>query len=119
MVWTKITRYFVALSIPLLLEVVTIPGFLTTAQAQTKTPTQTSADRRLKQVTFEPRKDQPAPTITVGGGRRNEGKCSQDRKDSEQSTTEAKSLDQFLTPLLRSPVTDTQLPVSARPSFLV
>jgi hypothetical protein len=119
MVWTKITRYFVALSTPLLLEVVTIGGFLTTAQAQSKTPTQTPSASRLKQVTFEPRKDQPAPTITVGGGRRNEGKCSQEPKASEQSTTEPKSLDKLLTPLLRSPVTDPQLTVSAHPTFLV
>ena len=120
MVWTKLLQSLVALSAPLLLELVMIPAFLTTAQAQTKTPTQTPSASRLKQVTFEPRKDQPAPTVTVGGGRRNRGTCSaQDTKASEQSTTEAKSLDQLLTPLLRSPVTDPQLTISARPTFLV
>jgi hypothetical protein len=119
MVWTKFPRYLVALSTPLLLEVVMISGFLTTAQAQTKTPTQTSPAPKQKQVTFEPRKDQPAPSTTVGGGRRNDGKCSQDRKASGQSTTEPQSLDQLLTPLLRSPVTDPQLTVSPRPTFLV
>ena len=120
MVRTKLSRYLAALSAPLLLELVMIPGFLTTAQAQTKTPTQTPSASRLKQVTFEPRKDQPAPTVTVGGGRRNRGTCStQETKASEQSTTEVKSLDQLLTPLLRSPVTDPQLTVSAHPTFLV
>src|SRR5919202_1471315 len=119
MVWTKFPRYLVALSTPLFLEFVTIPGFLTTAQAQSKSPTQTSPAPKQKQVTFEPRKDQPAPSTTVGGGRRNDGKCSQDRKASGQSTTEAQSLDQLLTPLLRSPINDPQLTVSARPTFLV
>jgi hypothetical protein len=96
-----------------------MPGLLTT-QAQAKAPTQMTDAHRLKQVTFEPRKDQPAPTVTVGGGRRNRGTCStQETKASEQSTTEAKSLDQLLTPLLRSPVTDPQLTVSAHPTFLV
>jgi hypothetical protein len=118
MVWTKFSRYFAALLTPLLLEVVTISGFLTTAQAQTKTPTQTSATSSVKQVTFEPRRDQPAPKTTVGGGRRNDGKCPQDREASEQSTA-TKSLDQLLTPLLRSPITDPQLTVSPRPTFLV
>lgn len=118
MVWTKFPRYFIALSTPLLLEIVPISGFFTTAQAQTKTPTQTSPASSVKQVTFEPRRDQPAPKTTVGGGRRNDGKCPQDRKDSEQSIA-SKSLDQFLTPLLRSPITDPQLTVSSRPTFLV
>jgi hypothetical protein len=102
-----------------LFELVMIPGFLTTAQAQTKTPTQTTSSYRLKQVTFEPRKDQPAPTITVGGGRRNDGKCLQDRQASAQSSTEVKPLDQLLTPLLRSPLSDPQLTISAHPTFLV
>jgi hypothetical protein len=57
--------------------------------------------------------------VTVGGGRRNDGKCSQDRPASAQSTTEAKSLNQLVTPLLRSPLSDPQLTVSARPTFLV
>ena len=118
MVWTKFPRYLVALSTPLLLEVVMIPGFLTTAQAQTKTPTQTTNDLRLKGVTFEPRKDQPAPTTTIGGGRRNDGICPQDRKASEQ-LAQSKPLDQLLTPVLPSPFTDLQLTVSAHPTFLV
>ena len=119
MVRTKLPRYLVALSAPVLLAIVSIPSFLATVQAQTKTPMQTTGVRRLKQVTFEPRKDQPAPTVTVGGGRRNDGKCSQEGQASGQSTTEAKSLDQLLTLLLRSPVTDPQLTVSAHPTFLV
>ncbi|AFZ21688.1 DUF928 domain-containing protein [Allocoleopsis franciscana] len=119
MIRTKLPGYFLLLSAPLLLELVITSGSLTTAQAQAKTPTQTSPLARLKQVTFEPRKDQPAPTTTVGGGRRNDGRCSQDRISSAQSTLEVKSLDQLLTPLLRSPVTDPQLTVSPRPTFLV
>lgn len=118
MLRTKFFRYLVALSTPLLLEFVTISHFLTTAKAQTKIPTSTSPTPSVKQVTFEPRKDQPAPTTTVGGGRRNDGKCSQARKDSEQSAA-TKSVDQLLTPLLRSPITDPQLTLSPRPTFLV
>lgn len=119
MIWTKLPRYFLLLSASLLLELVINPGLLITAQAQTRTPTRTSPAPRRKPVTFEPRKDQPAPRTTVGGGRRNDGRCSQDRPASVQSTTEAKSLDQLLTPLLRSPITDPQLTVSPRPTFLV
>lgn len=119
MIWTKLPRYFLLLSAPLWLELVIIPGFLRTAHAQSKTRAQISPASSVKQVTFEPRRDQPAPKTTVGGGRRNDGKCSQDRTSSEQSTAEAKSLDQLLTPLLRSPVTDPQLTVSPRPTFLV
>jgi hypothetical protein len=95
-----------------------IPGFLTTAQAQAKTPTKTTNDLRLKGVTFEPRKDQPAPTTTIGGGRRSDGICPQDRKDSQQLTP-TKPLDQLLTPVLPSPFTDLQLTVSGHPTFLV
>ncbi len=119
MFWTKLPRYFLLLSASLLLELVMTPSCLITAQAQTKTSTQTTPVPRQKQVTFEPRKDQPAPSVTVGGGRRNDGRCSQDRISSAQSTPEAKSPDQVLTPLLRSPITDPQLTVSSRPTFLV
>lgn len=118
MVWIKFPQYLVALSTLLLLEIVTIPRFLITAQAQSKTPTQTSPTSNVKQVTFEPRRDQPAPKTTVGGGRRNDGRCPQDRQGSEQPSA-TKSLDQLLTPLLRSPITDPQLTVSPRPTFLV
>lgn len=118
MVWTKFPRYFIPVLTPLLLGIVTIPSFLTTVQAQSQTPSQTSPASSVKQVTFEPRRDQPAPKTTVGGGRRNDGKCPQDRKDGEQSTA-SKSLEQQLTPLLRSPISDPQLTVSPRPTFLV
>ncbi len=118
MVRTKLSRYLAVLSASLLLELLLIPGFLTTAQAQAKTPTQTTNDLRLKGVTFEPRKDQPAPTTTIGGGRRNDGICPQDRKASEQ-LAQTKPLDQLLTPVLPSPFTDLQLTVSGHPTFLV
>lgn len=125
MIRTKFSQYCVVLSTPLLLAVVMVPDFLTTAQAkpkpqtQPKNPNQTSLPQPPKQVTFEPRKDQPAPKITVGGGRRNDGQCSQDRKASELTIPEAKPLNQLMTPLLRSPQSDAQLTVSSRPTFLV
>jgi hypothetical protein len=145
-VWTKQFRYFVMLCVPVLLEVLMIPSVLTTAQAQAKTPTQTSSDRsqelrlrqaqlaqtaslvrkqqsadtRLKQVQFKPSRDQPSATMMVGGGRRNDNKCSQDRKASEQLTqSQSQPLDQALTPLLPLPLTDLQLTVSTHPTFLV
>ena len=117
MIQTKLTWYLLAFSVPVLLELAIASNFLAPTLAQTKS--QTKTDIRLKQVTFEPRTDKPAPTITVGGGRRNDGVCSQDRKASEPSTTETKSLAQLLTPLLPSPFTDLNLTVSGHPTFLV
>jgi hypothetical protein len=117
MIPAKLTRYLLALSVPVFLELAIAPNFLATTQAQTKSPN--LVDLRLKQVTFEPRTDKPAPTITVGGGRRNEGVCSQERKASEASITEPKSLARLLTPLLPSPSSDLHLTVSAHPTFLV
>lgn len=118
MVWTKLPKYLVVISTPLLLEIVSLPGVLTTARAQTKTPTQTLSTPGSKQVIFQPRSDQPAPKTTVGGGRRSDGKCAQDRNASEESA-ESNTPDRLLTPLVRSPLTDSQLTVSARPTFLV
>jgi hypothetical protein len=116
MIWTKLPWHLLAFSAPLVLELVTISGFSTTAQAQTRTPTQINLAQRRKTVTFEPREDQPAPTYTVGGGKR--GTCGKNPQASEPAT-EPLPLDHSLTPLLRSPLTDPQLTVSARPTFLV
>jgi hypothetical protein len=115
MVWTKLPKYFVVIFTPVLLEVVTLPGFLTTARAQTKTPTQTLSAPNAKQVIFQPRSDQPAPKTTVGGGRRSDGKCAQDRNASEESA-QSNTPDRLVTPLVRS---DSQVTVLARPTFLV
>ena len=115
MIWTKLPWHLLAFSAPLVLELVTISGFSTTAQAQTRTPTQINPAQRLKTVRFEPREDQPAPTYTVGGGRR--GTCK--NPQASELATEPLPLDSSLTPLLRSPLTDRQLTVSARPTFLV
>ncbi|HAJ60635.1 MAG TPA: hypothetical protein DCP31_16335 [Cyanobacteria bacterium UBA8543] len=118
MVWTKHPRHFMVLTTFILLEFVTTLGFLTTAQTQAKTSNQILGDRQLKGATFEPRKDQPAPTLTVGGGRRNNNKCPQDRPASEP-LTKTNLLNQRLTPILPSPLTSLQLTVSAHPTFLV
>ncbi|HBL11932.1 MAG TPA: hypothetical protein DD379_11085 [Cyanobacteria bacterium UBA11162] len=119
MVWTKLPQYLVILSTPLFLELVIIPGFLTTAHAQSETLTQTTANLSLQKVTFEPRPDQPRPTITVGGGRRNDGKCSEDRNTSQPPTSDRQSLDQHLTPILPSSGSDVHLTVVTHPTFLV
>ncbi|HEY9651824.1 MAG TPA: DUF928 domain-containing protein [Coleofasciculaceae cyanobacterium] len=71
-----------------------------------------------KRVIFEPRRDQPAPGVTRGGGRRNDSKCWQDRQSS-QAPAHTQSLGQLLTPLLRSPLDEPQLTVLTHPTFLV
>lgn len=118
MLWTKLPRYFVALSSPLLLALAMLPGFLTTARAQTKRPTQTTAAPKQNRVIFEPRKDQPAPTISLGGGTRSLGNCDSASRVSGQPT-QSSALAQNLNPLLPSPSTKLQLTASAHPTFLV
>ena len=118
MVWTKLPRYFLALSLPLLLELAIIPGFLTTTRVQAQPSTQTTPARRRNRVTFQPRNDQPAPTITIGGGTRSSGKCPQDSQLSQQ-TSASKPQAQRLTPLLPLPRKNLPLTVSAHPTFLV
>lgn len=115
MAWKKLPQYLVPLSAPLLLELIAIPHSLTIAQAQTKTPTQTLSDYRLAGVTFEPPPGEPAPTMTIGGGRRNDGQCPQERKNQGQSSV--KSADQLLTLLL--PSNKLGFTIVERPTFMV
>lgn len=124
MVGTKISHYFVVLSASLLLQLGIIPGFLTSAQAQTQTP----SNGQSKRVIFKPNPSQPAPTLTIGAGTRNGGQCSQ-----VQPLTEEPSASQSLTVLVPSVVVppqlqeseifsvpvNFQLTVSAQPTFLV
>lgn len=77
-----------------------------------------------RQVTFAPRKDQPRPKYTVGGGRRTEEICSQDRIQNA-ANPQVKSVSRLLTPLvpgqelLPGQERDVQFTMKARPTLLV
>lgn len=124
MVYKKLPQYFLVLSASVLLELGIIPGFFIAAQAQT----QTSSNVKSKQVIFKPNPDQPAPDITTGGGRRNEGQCSGDQDVAEDATV-SQSLTVLVPSVLgnqplkeseSSPVgVNFQLTVSEKPTFLV
>ena len=117
MIRTKLSRYLMAFSSLLCLELAMIPNFLTTTQVQAQPSTNTTTPPRRNRVTFQPRKDQPAPTMTVGGGTRSSGKCPQDSKMTQQASA-SKNQEQYLTPLL-PPSNKLQLTVSANPTVLV
>jgi len=124
MVWTKPSQYLALLSASVVLEMGIIPTFFIATQAQSQTHSQVKS----KRVIFQPNPDQPAPDITTGGGRRNDGQCSQDQPVAEEATNS-----QLLTVLVPSvlvtpefkqsdpsPVSiNFQLTVSENPTFLV
>jgi hypothetical protein len=124
MVWTKLPRYLALISASVVLEMGIIPTFFIATSAQSQTHSQV----RSKRVIFKPNPDQPAPDITTGGGRRNDGQCSQDQPVAEEATNS-----QLLTVLVPSvlvtpefkqsdpsPVSiNFQLTVSENPTFLV
>lgn len=124
MVCTKLPQYLLVLSAAVLLELGIIPGFFIAAQAQT----QTSSNVKSKQVIFKPNPSQPAPEITTGGGRRNDGQCSREQSVAED-TTASQSLTVLVPSVLdaqplkeseRSPVgVNFQLTVSEKPTFVV
>jgi len=98
-------QHFQFVAIALLFKTIVLPVFLADAQAQT----------------FEPPAGNPAPTITLGGGRRgNDGQCSTDKSDSGKSIKETDSktketLEQQLSPLL--PSGRLGLTVASNPKF--
>lgn len=95
---------------------------LLTVSALSNQPT--LASTRNKQVTFAPRKDQPRPKYTVGGGRRSEEKCPQDRLQNS-ANPQVKSVSRLLTPLvpgkelLPGQEREVQFTMNARPTLLV
>ncbi|MFP5273368.1 DUF928 domain-containing protein [Coleofasciculus sp.] len=125
MVCTKLPQYLLVLSASVLLELGIIPGVFIAAQAQT----QTSSNVKSKQVIFKPNPSQPAPEITTGGGRRNDGQCSREQSVAEDTVTASQSLTVLVPSVLdaqplkeseRSPVgVNFQLTVSEKPTFLV
>lgn len=124
MVCTKLPQYLLVLSASVVLELGIIPGFFIAAQAQT----QTSSNVKSRQVIFKPNPSQPAPEITTGGGRRNDGQCSREQSVAED-TTASQSLTVLVPSVLnaqplkeseRSPVgVNFQLTVSEKPTFVV
>jgi hypothetical protein len=66
--------------------------------------------------TFEPPSSNPAPTTTIGGGRRgSDGQCLKDRDLQTRDVKNKQSLDQQLTPLL--PPTKFGLTISSTPEL--
>jgi hypothetical protein len=94
-------RYFNLLTISLLIKTFVFPTFLeNTAQAQT----------------FEPPVGSPAPTITLGGGRRGgNGQCIKGQKTNLTDSQTKATLDQKLLPLI--PNDRFGLTVSSSPKF--
>jgi hypothetical protein len=91
-----------------------ILGLLPNVQATTPHQTK-SATRKLK-VTFEPPPNQSAPKVTIGGGRRDNDRCQQDRKPQNQPLVKG-TTEKPLTLLL--PSTKLGLTVSPHPTFMV
>lgn len=81
-------------------------------------PAATAQARRSgSKVILQPRRDQPAPKITIPGGRRDDGKCPQDRQPGNQAV--AKTEVPGLTPIVFQPPTIPSLTFSDRPTLLV
>ena len=93
-------RYFSFLAIATFCEISIFSAFLSGASAQT----------------FEPPTSNPAPTSTIGGGRRgSDGQCLKDRTIQPRNDKNKKFLEQQLIPLL--PPNKFGLTVSSKPTF--
>jgi len=124
MVYTKLSRYLTVLSVSVLLELGIIPNFHLITQAQIEIPSYIKS----KRVIFKPNPDQPAPEITTGAGKRNDGRCFQDQSIEDDATVSHSLTVLVPTVLVRpqfqesepSPVgVNFQLTVSEQPKFLV
>jgi len=93
-------RHFTLFAIAALSAIPTFPNFVAGASAQT----------------FEPPTSNPAPTTTIGGGRRGgDGQCLKDRDLQHSNVKTKQSLEQQLTPLL--PLNKFGLTISANPKL--
>ena len=93
----------------LLLTLGTLMPFPTHAQV---------AKARRSKVILQPRRDQGAPRVTLPGGRRDDGKCLEDREN--EGTTKAKrSATDLLTPVVIQPANTVSLTATAHPTLLV
>ncbi|MEQ8975460.1 MAG: DUF928 domain-containing protein [Coleofasciculus sp. C1-SOL-03] len=124
MVCTKLFRYLTVLSVSVLLELGITPNFHLITQAQIEIPSYIKS----KRVIFKPNPDQPAPEITTGAGKRNDGRCFQDQSIEDDATV-SHSLTVLVPTVLVSPEfqeselspvgVNFQLTVSEQPTFLV
>lgn len=69
-------------------------------------------------VVLQPRRDQGAPKVTIPGGRRDDGKCLEDR-ESGADTKAQRSLTDMLTPLVMQPASTVSLTAADHPTLLV
>ena len=80
-------------------------------------PQQTIFPVKKRKVTFDPPPDQPAPKVTIGGGRRDNDICLEDKKPTNQPSG-TKTADRLLILLLPTS-SKLGLTVSPHPTFLV
>lgn len=105
MVRIQSSRQWIA-SVSLLLSLMTLLSFPDPAQAV------------KRKVVLQPRRGQSAPKVTIPGGRRDDGKCLEDR-DFGQTARAQRSLAELLTPLVMQPATTVSLTATDRPTLLV
>ena len=114
---TKFPRLLASFSMLLLLLPI-VPGWSLIAQAQqSSSGSPTVAARRQSRVKFEPPKGQPAPTFTIGGGRRDSNNSCPTARTARNQPPMNQGANQALTPLL--PKTKLGLTVSSHPTFMV
>jgi hypothetical protein len=100
MLYKSCYRYFTLLAIAVLWKLTTFTTFVANANAQT----------------FEPPVSTPAPTTTIGGGRRgSDGQCLKDRDFQQKDVKGKLSLEQQLMPLL--PPSKFGLTIAPNPKF--
>ncbi len=110
------TRLFVLCATIVSLQGVFIPAWTAQVRAQSANPQKTTRIRKRSNIKFIPRKGQRAPTMTIGGGRRNNGVCEQSAQVSSLGIR-TKSIEKTLVPLL--PSDKLGLTASSHPSFMV
>ena len=112
----KKTNLFALFATSVLLSSILLPSFTTPAQADNTAPDKTTAASKKSKVTFKSRKGQPAPKVTIGGGRRDNGMCSQSG-DVDSLGVKNQTLDKTLVPLL--PSSKLGLTASSHPNMMV
>ena len=105
MVRIQSSRQWLA-SVSLLLSLMTLLSFPEPAQAG------------KRKVVLQPRRGQAAPKVTIPGGRRDDGKCLEDRDFGETAKAQRSSAE-LLTPLVMQPATTVSLTATDHPTLLV
>ncbi|MGI0485433.1 DUF928 domain-containing protein [Pantanalinema rosaneae CENA516] len=117
MALTQHSRYIALFSVTLLLQSMWLVGVSSIANAQTQAAKPTQSAPRKGKFTLEPPKGQPAPKVTIGGGRRNSGICPQDSSIVNATANPSLPRARTLLPLL--PTTRLGLTIEAHPTFLI